>query len=104
LGIQVVKQVWHAGVAGWHFVNGAAGASWGPLAERAALVLFLAPLVYWLFRASAAFSAITQTSGRDIDHLMDGLRAIRSSYSWVCVVLLVALLLGLTVLAAQSLV
>lgn len=98
VGVQVVKQIYRAGISVWHLLDGDARASWVSVGERFALVLFLAPLAYWLLQASASFRNITETSGRDIDHLMDALRAIRSAYSWVIVLILAALALGLVLM------
>jgi hypothetical protein len=98
LGIQVVKQLYRAGVGTWQLVNGDATASWYVVAERVGLVIFLAPLAYWLLKVAHSFAEITLTSGRDIDHLMEGMRAIRSSYAWVSIPIFAAIIVGLVLI------
>lgn len=101
LAVQVAKQVYSTVISLWHLFSEDTGGTWISIAERIAMLVFLGPLSYWFFSASNSFAAITKTSGRDIDHLMTGLRAIRSSYSWVVVLLLAGLLLGLVIALAQ---
>jgi hypothetical protein len=98
LSITVIKQLYRCSIDGWKLFQAAENASWWSLGERLALVLVLAPLAYWVFRAASAFSAITDTTGNDIGHLMDALRSIRSSYRWVMTVILVGL--GIAVVLA----
>jgi hypothetical protein len=46
---------------------------------------------------------LVTSAGSDLLNLMTGFRSIRASYSWVCVAILVALLIGVGVVAARSL-
>jgi hypothetical protein len=64
----------------------------------AAIVCFL--LAGWLFKASVAFARVTTTTGRDITHLMNGLRNLASWFDLLAFFVklylaLLAVLLGL---------
>ena len=61
--------------------------------------LIYAMIGFWTLRASGAFSAVVETVGWDVPHLMDALKSMRKMYSLLYWLLVLAIVASIVVMA-----
>jgi len=71
--------------------------STGDVIEFGCLVVLFVPLTVWMFQSSSGFEDVVKTEGRDIDHLMNGMRSLRRSFRWVIGIAIAAAIAGLLI-------